>query len=697
MSANDHHELESLTRAYEASRLKSEIVLEAAGIGSFELDLVTGALDWDPRMQELFGYAVGEFTPHRDSGMQRVHPADRDSLKTSLGDAAADVGRYRSEFRVQLPNGSVRWLAARGRSVAGPDGRAALLVGTCYDITELRTARDRAAHLLETMSTGFIAIDRDWFVTYLNAEGARVIGHSAENLIGRSIWDAFPGLDDTVFGSEYRRAMATGETVELEAYYPHLEGWFAVRAVPSEEGMTQFFLEVTGRHRDQELAQAAARRLELLASVNDAFVDVGPDVDEAVHRLARLLVPELGDSAVVSLIDGDTVRDVASWHVDPALRPTLTSYLENRLVGRTQLGVVEQVRRTRKPVIVASGFGAAVAPSLGNDTARQALAELQVESAVIVPLMGRGDLVGVLTLVRCGSRQAANEDDVATAKEAAVRAGLALENARLHAEQISLAVGLQRSLLTTPPEPDHCQIAVRYVPAARVAEVGGDWYDAFLQPDGATVLVIGDVMGHDTSAAATMGQLRGLTRGIAWESNAGPAHVLRSLDAGMRGLQVETTATAVIARLEQAGSDRADGLRTLRWSNAGHPPPMALLPDGTVEVLDGGTPDLLLGLDPHSHRDDHTRRLPPSTTLLLYTDGLVERRGQDLDIGMSLLARNLATLLERPLEELCDELLAAMLPDGTDDDVALVAVRLHDQGLPRPAEAGPEQVPEGLG
>ena len=145
----------------------------------------------------------------------------------------------------------------------------------------------------------------------------------------------------------------------------------------------------------------------------------------------------------------------------------------------------------------------------------------------LLPLRARGRTLGLLTaLPRAGQRRPGDED-LATAQDVADRAGLALDNARLFAAQQQLAEGLQRSLLTEPPQPDHGEIAVRYLPAAEAAQVGGDWYDAFLQPGGATMLVIGDVVGHDTEAAAAMGQLRGLLRGIATYSDAGPGRVLR--------------------------------------------------------------------------------------------------------------------------------------------------------------------------
>jgi len=686
-------ELQALSAEYQTSRLRWDVAIDAAGIGSFDWDLETGRLDWDERMMALFGYAPGEFHPHIDHGFERVHPDDRARIEDAIAAAVAALGDYRAEFRVSLPDGTTRWLAARGRATAGPDGTAAQLVGTAYDITELRTARDEAARLLETMATGFAAVDRDWRVTYVNSEGVRVVGMSAAELVGRVIWEAFPGLESLEFGRQYKHAMATGETVELESYYPHLQGWFEVRAVPSPEGLSLYFLEVTGRHADQNRADAATGRLELLASVSAELAAAGLDVEAAVARLAQLVVPVLADWCVVSVVDGNQIRDVGYWHADPAMGPVLEAYVGDRLTGRVHLGSVEEARETRAPVIMTSGVTAAVLPMLGAEVAKAALVQLAPESLVVVPLIARGHMTGVMSLARGAERSPMSDDERTTAVDVAARAGLALDNALLYAEQRSLAEGLQRSLLTTPPEPDHCQISVRYVPAAETASVGGDWFDSFLQADGATVLVIGDVMGHDTAAAAAMGQVRGLLRGIAWHTGASPAVVLSGLDAAMQGLQVDTTATAVMARLAQSPDERERGVTRLRWSNAGHPPPMAINPDGSVLALAGVDTDLLLGIDPLTPRTESAVVLDRGSTVLLYTDGLVERRGQDLDTGLALLRDTLAELADLPLEELCDALLARMLPADADDDVALVAVRLHRQDEPRPAEAGPVRVP----
>jgi serine phosphatase RsbU (regulator of sigma subunit) len=312
---------------------------------------------------------------------------------------------------------------------------------------------------------------------------------------------------------------------------------------------------------------------------------------------------------------------------------------------------------------------------------------------VILPMSGRGRITGLLSLFRGPGSPPFSDEDVDTAADLAGRAGLALDNARLYADQVRLAGDLQRSLLTAPPEPDHVQIVVRYEPAAETAQVGGDWYDAFLQPTGSTVLVIGDVVGHDSAATAAMGQLRGLLRGITYSSGAGPASALRGLDAAMQGLQVGTFATAVVARLEQTDDEHERGVSRVRWSNAGHPPPMVITAEGGVAVLSDVTADLLLGIDPDTERHESEVSLDPGATLLLYTDGLVERRGQSLDEGLARLRSTLEELGPRPLDELCDELLTRLLPAASEDDVALVAVRLHPQDRQRPAEAGPNRVP----
>ncbi|HYH74115.1 MAG TPA: SpoIIE family protein phosphatase [Nocardioides sp.] len=242
---------------------------------------------------------------------------------------------------------------------------------------------------------------------------------------------------------------------------------------------------------------------------------------------------------------------------------------------------------------------------------------------------------------------------------------------------VRAAETLQPSLLSRPPDSDGLDIAVRYVPAAREAQIGGDWYDVFHQPDGSTMLVIGDVVGHDTEAAARMSQLRGLLRGIAYDSADGPAGVLARLDAAISGLALGTLATVLVGRLEPPATD---GGRRLRWASAGHLPPLVAGPDGDQRLLTGARPDLLLGVEPTAVRTENEAVLSPGSTLLLYTDGLVERRDQIFDDGIGLLGAALSGLRDLPVGALCDALLARLLPSVAQDDVALLAVRLLGTG-----------------
>ncbi|HSP39713.1 MAG TPA: PP2C family protein-serine/threonine phosphatase [Frankiaceae bacterium] len=236
-----------------------------------------------------------------------------------------------------------------------------------------------------------------------------------------------------------------------------------------------------------------------------------------------------------------------------------------------------------------------------------------------------------------------------------------------------LSEALQRSLLTDPVQPGALSLRVRYRSAAAGARIGGDWYDSFLTAGGTTCIVIGDVTGHDRDAAAGMAQTRNLLRGIAYTVEDPPAAVLATLDRAIRDLGVGALATAVLATIEPDGADRDAGVHLLRWSNAGHPPPLLLLPDGSARLL-VTDPDLMLGIYPDTDRSDHQQILPPGATVLLYTDGLVERRDAAIDEGLRWLAATARSLAQAPLDELCDTLLNLIGP-ATEDDVALLALR----------------------
>ena len=673
----------------EAARLRASLAIDAAGIGTFDWDLVSGRLAWDDRLIEMFGYEAASFEQTIEAFNARLHPDDLPRVTEALSAAIATQGELDTDYRILLPNGDTRWVSARGMAFGGRP--AARLIGVAYDATAERASEARVSRVLEAMPAGFYSLDSQWRFTHVNAQAERLLGVSREELLGRVVWEAFPAAVNSAVEESLRRAKSSGEPVTFDAHYPApLDGWYEVRAWPTPDGLSVYFIEVTERRQAEAHAERATHRLTLLAKVSAELAST-LDVQAATARLPRLVVPALADYCILTVIDDDGhPRDVGSWHVDPASRTLLERYAEVRLDAMPMTAPVGRALHSNEAVTFA---GDDVLQLLPAGPARDLLTALAPGTEVALPLRARGRTLGLLTLFYANGHEP-TPDDVSAAQDVADRAGLAWDNARLFGQQQQMAEVLQRSLLTEPPEPDHAEIVVRYLPAAEAARVGGDWYDAFLQPNGATMLVIGDVVGHDMAAAAAMGQVRSLLRGIAAYSDAGPCEVLRGLDSAMAVLQINTLATAAVARFEQTDDERRRGVTRMVWANAGHLPPFALHPDGSVAVLNAPKPDLLLGVDATVQRTESVVTLDRGSTVLLYTDGLVERRDADLDAGLHRLRTQLAALAQLPLPQLCDELITRLVAGKPEDDVALVAVRLHPQERPRPAEAGPTRVPD---
>ena len=497
-------------------------------------------------------------------------------------------------------------------------------------------------------------------------------------------------------------ALRTGGTVEVQprVLWPdgtvrHLMLRGRVLAGPGGEvaAVVGAVLDVTELHRALDARTRVASELAGLAEVALELAGAS-SVDDLQRTVIGRGLRVLGaDGGAVCVRDDDAgvVRLAVSASLPEAVQ---VEYGELPLDGPLPGSRVARSGETFFLPDVASGLAVTPVMQLVYDgTGRQAWAAL--------PLRARGDLLGSL-VVSWTEPRAFPQSERELLQAFAAQCAQALDRIQvLDAERAAalaasrLSETLQRSLLTDPPQPDHLHVEVRYRPASQQAQVGGDWYDAFLTPDGATCLVIGDVTGHDREAAAQMGALRNLLRATAYALDAPPAAVLGGLERCMSGLGVDALATGVLARVEQPAEAEARGVRVLRWANAGHLPPLLLRSDGTVTVLET-PPDLLLGLVPGTQRQDHVREIEPGATLLLYTDGLVERRGADLDDGIGRLVRCLQELALQhgdDLAGLCDGVLAALLPGTSDDDVALVAVRFGPQDAPRPPAAPPPCLP----
>ena len=434
------------------------------------------------------------------------------------------------------------------------------------------------------------------------------------------------------------------------------------------------------RDRALEAARRANARLEALARVS-AALSSRLDSGDALAVLPGLVVPDLAVWAFAVGTDGS--GRASTFHVahsDAALSEHARA-----------LATEDPQGYEHGPVLVELLSGAVtspmtweldaedVAPTLRQEVSREALHAMGLGRVVVVPLRARGRTTAVLGLV-LGDVPPPGPTDLATMADVGVRAGLAIDNARLYEREHAAALTLQRSLLPDLPELEGFEVAATYLPASIGAEVGGDWYDVLDLPDGQIGVAIGDVMGHDLQAAAAMGQLRSVLRSYAWSGDE-PGAVLRQLDLLVRGLGMAGLATCVYARIT---CHEADGRCAVTYAKAGHPPPLLLRPDGWVERLDQALTTPIGVAIAKTVVDQAEVLLPPGASLVLYTDGLLERRHRPLRQGIDELVSTLAAAPAgcdaTALRDLVVERFADGGTDLEDDTCVLVVRRSPDAG-----------------
>ena len=413
-------------------------------------------------------------------------------------------------------------------------------------------------------------------------------------------------------------------------------------------------------------AESASARLEVLARAGQVLA-ASSSVHDTLSSLATLLTPSVADSCAVYLDNGkrqlDTTAARASYET-----PDGTDLASASIPIDHPAHPVARVARTGESVVLESVPTELVDASVDDQRSREVLRALEPTSAVIVPLQASGEVIGVLALgtVRQTGRRLTGAD-LALAEELGRRAAVAVEHARLYAAQRHVAETLQHSLLPEVlPTVPGLQIGARYVPGGPGAEVGGDWYDVLSFADGSVGFVMGDVVGRGVPAASLMGQIRNALRAYALEDK-DPSRVLRRLNR----LILDLGSSASMATLVYGILDLDDS--TLTLSNAGHPPALVTSPGREPSYVGAGLgPPLGAVADP-SYRNIAIE-LGPESTLVLYTDGLVEDRHMSLNVGLDKMRRFLA---EAPttVEGMCDHLMTeALRGRAGGDDAALLAV-----------------------
>ncbi|MDF3301248.1 PP2C family protein-serine/threonine phosphatase [Streptomyces tropicalis] len=400
-------------------------------------------------------------------------------------------------------------------------------------------------------------------------------------------------------------------------------------------------------------AESARRRLTFLADAS-AVLTASLNHDEIVCRLPDLLVPEYARNVDVWLFEQEDGRGGSAPHPAAAVIAART--------GRPQYAADHPGGLPGVDDLPASAAGGA-------------------HPLLCMPLPTRRAPLGVLTLTPPGEHW--DPDDAVMLIELTRRASIAIDNARRFEHNRDIAETLQRALLTDLPTTPGLRLAARYLPATHGLNIGGDWYDAFRQPDGSLITVVGDVTGHGLRAAVMMSQLRTALRAYAVDGGS-PGQLLTRLHTFLHHLQPDLYATAVIARFHPDDP-------TVTWAAAGHPPPVLRLPDGRVEILDD-KPGAMLGIPLRQQIRDHTVPLSPGATLALYTDGLVERRAQGIDPGIARLASALGSFgtaeLDAGLDESADRILGPLLSDSErDDDVCLLLCHIDGGTGPQDRDA----------
>ncbi len=423
-----------------------------------------------------------------------------------------------------------------------------------------------------------------------------------------------------------------------------------------------------------DAAGGAALERRLLADIGESLSST-PNLDEGLQRVCQILTRRLADWCVVDLLnDCDQLERFCVSHHSPTPLPAEAYAGRLPPVTGAARGPLARVLRGAGPLLLTEPPEPSDVRSPLDAHYVELFERVGANSAVVAPLRTRGAVFGALTLVRTGRNRPFTEDSLPLIGDLVRSLALGVEHARLYQETRHIAERLQRSLLPVLPEIEHLQMAARYAPSSTTAQIGGDWYDSFVVPGGQTAVVIGDVTGHDLEAAVAMSQLRSMLRGIAIDREEPPEEVLRRLDIANHSLSQEATATCIYALV----TGPASGPWELKHSSAGHLPPLLTTRDGDTRYLDGGS-GLLLGMEPDMPRPGATDALPAHSTVLLYTDGLIERRDESLDHAMDRLRRHTAALAREPLDVFCDELLIGLSADSA-DDIALLALRPVPRG-----------------
>ncbi|MFB7653671.1 MULTISPECIES: SpoIIE family protein phosphatase [unclassified Streptomyces] len=664
-------------------------LLDLLSVASVVLDAEGRIVLWSPQAEELFGYSAQEALGQYAARIM-VHERHLDLVVKLFSDVMRTGRSWAGAFPVRHKDGGTRLVEFRNMRLLDDRGDVYALGLAADQSTVRRLERDLAlsSRVITQSPVGLAVLDTDLRYVSVNPALERINGIPADDHTGRKIHELLPRVDATRLEAAAREVLETGEPVidrpttgRTPADPDEDHAWSVSLyrlddALGTVLGVAVSVVDVTEQYRASAEAEAARRRL---ASVADASARIGTtlQLDRTAHELADVAVPGLADVAAVDLLQAvvegrrsnlgpaePAVMRALAVHADDAPDALMAADRPGQVARYGPDRLVTECVRSGRPVWVARVAGADLERIARSPEAVELLRRAGVHSYLAVPLIARGEVLGALDLKRTANPLPFGEDDLLLAKELAARAALQIDNARWYQNARTTALTLQRSLLPShPPVTGGLEVASRYQPAGATSEVGGDWFDVIELEGCKTALVVGDVMGSGIAAAASMGRLRTATNTLA-ALDLDPALLLEHLDRTTAGLD-QAIATCVYAVHDPHE-------RRCLIANAGHLPPVRLRAGHPPELLDlpTGVP-LGVGGVPFSTT---AVALEPGDRLVLYTDGLVETRRHPLDERLNAL---LALLdgPDRPLEEVCDQLLRTLHEPENSDDVALLIAR----------------------
>ncbi|MGV9562512.1 SpoIIE family protein phosphatase [Streptomyces sp. NPDC003480] len=653
---------------------------------------VTG---WTQAAQRLVGYSAGEVVGR--SAAHVLPPPEDAGRASELAEQCRAQGGWSGTVAVRHRDGHTLTMTLRVSLLWGQNAGTRWLVS----VTDIGSLSSEAANgpvresLLARAPIGIVVYDPQLRCGWVNDAMERHDGVPRHRRFGRRLKDSLPAFEAEALEVVMRQVLKSGTTMvhEFRAWPPadrrrehaFSASFFCLQGADGTPvGVCSMTVDVTGNRRARER----------LAILSEAGTRIGSTLDlmQTGQELAELAVPLLADHALVDLVES------VSFGVEPSAVTASGSRPVLRRAGVATIDPsVPKLPFVREEVIHAhraSPFAAALrtgraylepvldthaGPWVDHDPVRaQKVRDSGIHSLMVVPIRARSSVLGLAIFARSEEPAPFQEDDLLLAEELVTRAALCLDNALRYARERAAALTLQRALLPHRMQGGAAvEVASRYVPADIDHGVGGDWFDVIELSGARVALVVGDVVGHGINAAATMGRLRTAVRTLA-DLDLPPDELLAHLDDTVRRLNDEEAdlsdevAAVVGATCLYAVYDPVT--RRCTMARAGHPPPLIIDPQGRVAIPDlptGAPLGLGLGVVPFESAE---LELPEGSLLAFYSDGLVESRDDDIDVGL----HRLGAALAQPgssLEDLCSRAMETLPTQAPADDVTLLLAR----------------------